>query len=527
LNKDTAFSERERNEFGLRGLLPPKVDSIEEQVTRVLENYHAKPNDLEKYIYLSALHDRNETLFYRVLIDDIEEMMPIVYTPTVGKACQLYGHLFRRARGMFLSALDRGSINNILQNWKNDEVQVIVVTDGERILGLGDLGANGMGIPVGKLTLYTACGGVDPAHTLPVMLDVGTNNEELLNDPLYLGIRRHRLRGGNYDEIVEEFVTAAVKRWPEVLMQFEDFANINSFRLLEKYRGQFCMFNDDIQGTAAVVLAGLYSALRITGGKMADQRMLFLGAGSAGIGIAELIVSAMREDGLSEEEARTRCWFVDSHGLVVKSRDDLQEHKLHFAQDVEPIPDFVSAIKKFKPTAIIGASGRFGSFTQEMVEEMARINDRPIVFALSNPTSQAECTAAQAYGWSDRRAIFASGSPFDPVVYKDQTMVPGQGNNAYIFPGVGLGVIACGAKRVTDEMLAAAAKALAHEVSQVDLDTGCVYPPLARIRETSCVIAASVADVAYQQGHATVPEPENLIAFMREEMFEPEYRRYV
>jgi malate dehydrogenase (oxaloacetate-decarboxylating)(NADP+) len=527
LNKDTAFTERERNEFGLRGLLPPKVDSIEEQVTRALENYNVKPNDLEKYIYLSGLHDRNETLFYRVLIDNIEEMMPIVYTPTVGEACQLYGHLFRRARGMFISALDKGSMHDILQNRKSDDVRVIVVTDGERILGLGDLGANGMGIPIGKLTLYTACGGIDPAYTLPVMLDVGTNNDDLLNDPLYLGIRRHRLRRDEYDEIVEEFVTAAVKRWPEVLIQFEDFANVNSFRLLEKYRDHFCAFNDDIQGTAAVTLAGLYSAIRITGRPMADQRVLFLGAGSAGIGIGDLIVSAMKDDGLSEEEARTRCWYVDSRGLVVKSRDDLQNHKLRFAQDVEPVPDFVSAIRKFEPTAIIGVSGRFGSFTQEMIEEMARINDRPIVFALSNPTSQAECTAAQAYGWSKRKAIFASGSPFAPVVYKDQTMIPGQGNNAYIFPGVGLGVISCGATRVTDEMLAAAAKALAHEVSQVDLDTGCVYPPLVRIRETSCVIAAAVAEVAYQQGLATVPEPENLLAFMSEEMFEPEYRRYV
>jgi malate dehydrogenase (oxaloacetate-decarboxylating)(NADP+) len=527
LNKDTAFTERERIELGLRGLLPAKVDTMKEQVMRSMENYRAKPDDLEKYIYLAALQDRNETLFYRVLIENIVEMMPIVYTPTVGRACQLYGHLFRRTRGMFLSALDRGSMYDVLRNWKNDDVRVIVVTDGERILGLGDLGANGMGIPVGKLTLYSACAGVNPAYTMPVMLDVGTNNQELLDDPLYLGIRRQRLRGGEYDEIVEEFVAAAVERWPGVLIQFEDFANVNSFRLLKRYRDRVCMFNDDIQGTAAVTLAGLYSAMRITGGTLADQRILFLGAGSAGIGIGDLIVSAMVEAGLSEQDARARCWFIDSLGLVIKARMDLQEHKLRFAHDIEPIPDFLSAIRAFRPTAIVGVSGRPGSFTEEMVKEMSSINDRPIVFALSNPTSRAECTAEQAYVWSGGRAIFASGSPFDPVSAGGRTIVPGQGNNAYIFPGVGLGVIASGARRVTDEMLSAAARTLAHEVSQQDLDTGCVYPPLAKIREISCLIATAVAEIAYAQGIATVPMPENLLAFVREEMFEPEYRRYV
>jgi len=453
--------------------------------------------------------------------------MPIVYTPTVGKACQMYGHLFRRARGMFVSALDKGSISDVLRNWNNDDVRVIVVTDGERILGLGDLGANGMGIPVGKLTLYSACAGVDPACTLPIMLDVGTNNRELLDDPMYLGIRRQRCSGKEYDDIVEEFVTTAVERWPGVLIQFEDFANVNSFRLLERYRRRICTFNDDIQGTAAVTLAGLYSAARITGGGITDQRVLFLGAGSAGIGIGELIVSAMKKDGLSDDEARGRCWFVDSKGLVVNNRTDLQEHKLRFAHDVDPLPDFLSAMREFRPTAIIGVSGRAGSFTPEIVKEMSTINEQPIVFALSNPTSRAECTAEQAYEWSGGRAIFASGSPFDPVEVGGRTIVPGQGNNAYIFPGVGLGVIATGARHVTDEMLAAAAKTLAQEVSQEDLDAGSVYPPLGKIRETSCKIAASVAEVAYRQDLASVPMPENLFAFMREEMFEPEYRRYV
>ena len=527
LNKDTAFTDRERNELGLRGLLPAKVDTMAEQIMRSLENYHDKPDDLEKYIYLAALHDRNETLFYRLLIDHIEEMMPIVYTPTVGKACQLYGHLFRRARGMFVSTLDKGSIHELIQNWDNDDVRAIVVTDGERILGLGDLGANGMGIPVGKLALYSACAGVDPATTLPVMLDVGTNNKQLLDDPLYLGIRRERLRGEEYDELVEEFVTVAIKRWPQVLIQFEDFANVNSFRLLDRYRDRICTFNDDIQGTAAVALAGLYSALRITGSSMADQRILFFGAGSAGIGIGTLVASAMVEAGLGEDAAQSRCWFVDSRGLVVTSRTDLTEGKRLFAQETTPIADLLSTVRAYRPTVIVGVSGQAGTFSREIIEEMTKHNDRPVVFALSNPTSRAECTAEQAYRWSDGRAIFASGSPFDPVDVDGRTLVPGQGNNAYIFPGLGLGIISCGLRHVTDEMLTAAAKTLAGQVTADRLETGCVYPPLASIREISARIAAAVAEVGYGQGLASVPEPENLLAFMKEEMYQPDYQRYV
>jgi malate dehydrogenase (oxaloacetate-decarboxylating)(NADP+) len=418
-------------------------------------------------------------------------------------------------------------MRKILENWPTDDVRVIVVTDGERILGLGDLGANGMGIPVGKLILYSACAGIDPASTLPITLDVGTNNEELLDDPLYIGIRRRRYRGEEYDDIVEEFIRAATDRFPEALIQFEDFANINSFRLLEKYRNQICAFNDDIQGTAAVALAGLYSALRITGSRLQDQRILFLGAGGAGIGIGDLFVSGMVEEGLSREQARLRCWFVDSGGLVVKARENLQPHKLHFAHDIEPVPDFLSAIEKMKPTAIVGVSSQRGSFTREMIEAMARLNERPIIFALSNPTSKAECTAEQAYQWTQGRAIFASGSPFDPVAIDGKTHVPGQGNNAYIFPGLGLGAISCGAKHVTDEMFAAAAETLAHEVSGADLDKGCVYPSLTRIREVSAVIAAAVAEVAYSKGLATKPEPENLLAYMQAQMYTPVYKRYV
>jgi malate dehydrogenase (oxaloacetate-decarboxylating)(NADP+) len=525
-NKGTAFTEHERIALHLRGLLPPHVSTIEEQVARAMENYRRKTTELEKFIYLVALQDRNETLFYRVLLDHMEEMMPIVYTPTVGKACQLYGHIFRRPHGMFLSALDQGDMYDVLGNWENDDVRVIVVTDGERILGLGDLGANGMGIPVGKLTLYSACAGVNPACTLPITLDVGTNNESLLSDPLYLGIRRRRARGEEYDALVEELVEAATRRWPGVLIQFEDFANANSFRLLEKYRHRICTFNDDIQGTAAVTLSGIFSALRITGGSILDQKVLFLGAGSAGVGIARLLTKALTDAGLPKEDAKLRAWFVDSSGLVVKSRRDLQPHKLEFAHEAEPIPDLLGAIRKIRPTVIIGASGRAGSFTREMIQEMAKINERPVVFALSNPTSQAECTAQQAYEWSDGRAVYASGSPFPPVRYAGRTIVPGQGNNAYIFPGVGLGIIASGARHVTDEMLLAAAHTLTHDVSDDDLAIGCIFPPLSRIRETSLQIATAVAAVAYEQGLATVPEPEDLREFVSETVYEPVYSRF-
>ncbi len=527
LNKGTAFTEEERDALGLRGLLPPHVHTQDEQVMRVMENFRRKPTDLERYIHMMALQSRNQTLFYRVVMDNIEQMMPIIYTPTVGQACQEYGHIFRRPRGVFVSAQDRGRVIRLLRNWPSAEVCIIVVTDGERILGLGDLGANGMGIPVGKLALYTACAGVDPALCLPVTLDVGTDNEALLHDPLYIGIKQRRLRGEAYDELVEEFIAAALEVFPGVLIQFEDFANVNAFRLLQKYRDRICTFNDDIQGTGGVVLAGLYSALRITGGQLKDQRILFLGAGEAGIGIAGLIVSAMVAEGLTEEEARERCWFVDSKGLVVQSRDDLAEHKLPYAHDHAFLPDFPSAVQALRPAAIIGVSGKPGTFTQPVLEAMARINARPIVFALSNPTSKAECTAREAYTWTEGRAIFASGSPFDPVTLYGRTYVSGQGNNAYVFPGVGLGAILCGARLVTDEMFFASARALAHEVSEADLEQGRIYPPLARIREVSAVIACATAEVAYERGLATRPRPEDLLAYVKSRMYEPKYRSYV
>jgi malate dehydrogenase (oxaloacetate-decarboxylating)(NADP+) len=453
-------------------------------------------------------------------------MMPIIYTPTVGKACQQYAHIFRRPRGLYISAEDRGQIASILENWPHDDVRVVVVTDGERILGLGDLGANGMGIPVGKLSLYTACAGVPPSQTMPITLDVGTNNESLLQDPLYIGLSQHRLRGQAYDELVEEMVTAITARYPQVLIQFEDFATENAFGLLDRYREQICTFNDDIQGTAAVSLAGLYSALRLTGGRLKEQRLLFLGAGEAGIGIANLVVSAMMEEGLTEAEARRRCWFVDSKGLVVQSRSDLSTYKRTFAHDHEFLPDLLTAVETLKPTALIGACGRPNMFTQPILEMMVELNERPIIFSLSNPTSQSECTAEEAYRWTDGRAIFASGSPFDPVKLNGQYFVPAQGNNAYIFPGIGLGVLVSGARLVTDEMFMAAAKALALEVSTGDLELGCIMPPLARIRHVSAALAAAVAEVAYRRDLATTPEPDDLLSAVRDSMYQPEYQPY-
>ena len=527
LNKGTAFTEEERDVLGIRGLLPPHVHTQEEQVMRVLENFRRKPTDLERYIYIIGLQSRNETLFYRVLIDNLEEMMPIVYTPTVGQACQEYGHIFRCQRGIFISVNDRGRMTQLLRNWPNNDVSIIVVTDGERILGLGDLGADGMGIPVGKLSLYTACAGIHPMQCLPVTLDVGTNNESLLNDPLYIGLKQRRLRGQEYDDFINEFIMAVYEVFPHTLLQFEDFSNINAFRLLKKNRGRICTFNDDIQGTGAVALGGLYSSLRITGGELKDHKFLFLGAGEAGIGIANLIVSAMVDEGLSEDEARTRCWFVDSKGLVVKSRSDLAEHKLAYAQDHESLPDFLSAVETLKPTAIIGVSGMPGMFNQQVLETMAANNERPIIYALSNPTSKSECTAEEAYTSTGGRAIFASGSPFGPVTFEGKTLVPGQGNNAYIFPGVGLGVIISGARHVTNEMFLAAARALANEVSEEDLAKGRIYPSLMRIREVSAVIAAAVAEVAYNTDLAMKPKPHDLLSYIKSQMYEPDYRSFV
>ncbi len=526
LNKGTGFTEAERDALHLRGLLPPKVTTQEEQEARVLENFRQKASPIEKYIYLISLQDRNEHLFYRTVMEHVEEMMPIIYTPTVGEACVKFGHIFRRPRGLYITANDRGRVKQILRHWPHTGIGIIVVTDGERILGLGDLGANGMGIPVGKLSLYTACAGVDPALCLPITIDVGTNREEIRNDPLYLGLPHQRTRGESYAALLEEFVLAVQEVFPGAIIQFEDFATENAIQLLARYRNRVCCFNDDIQGTAAVTLAGLLSAARITGQPITAQKVLFLGAGSAATGIADLIVSAKVREGVPESEARTHCWFVDSKGLVVQGRADLADYKKAYAHDHPPAANLLEAVESLKPTAIVGVSAQPRTFTEPVVRAMARINARPIIFPLSNPTSKSECTAEEAYGWSGGTAVFASGSPFDEVTLAGRTFVPGQGNNAYIFPGVGLGVILAKATRVTDTMFYAAARTLASGVSQASLDRGMLYPRLREIRRVSADIATAVAEVAYEEGLATAPRPADLRAAVLKSMYDASYPAY-
>ncbi|MCL2458282.1 MAG: NAD-dependent malic enzyme [Desulfobulbus sp.] len=527
LSKGSAFTRGEREALGLAGLLPPRVHTLDEQVRRILENLRKQSTDIERYVYLLALQDRNRTLFYRVLLDNIEELMPIVYTPTVGQVCFQFGHIFRRPSGIYITARDRGRIAELLGNWPNKDVQVIVITDGERILGMGDLGADGMGVPMGKLALYTVCAGIHPSLTLPVTLDMGTDNARLLNDPLYIGLQHPRIRGDLYDEMIEEFILAVQQVFPGCIIQFEDFANRNASRLIQQYRDQICCFNDDIQGTAAVTMAAIFSALRITGGALKDQRFLFLGAGEAALDTGELLVLALVAEGLSPKEARRCCWYFDSKGLVVKGRADLSGHKRLYAHDHSPVADFHEAVQALGPQAIIGVSGQPRQFTPEILETMARINDRPIIFSLSNPTSKFECTAEEAYTWTSGQAIFASGTPFAPVVTQGRTFYPSQGNNVYIFPGVGLGVMASGAAQVTDEMFLAAARAVSRNVSEEDLQNGRVYPPLSRIRQVSLDVAAAVAEQAYAGGLATKPLPGDLVEFIRGLMFEPVYRSYI
>jgi malate dehydrogenase (oxaloacetate-decarboxylating)(NADP+) len=525
LNKGTAFTREERRALGLDGLLPPSVHTLEQQVAQVMADFRQKSSDLERYLYLAGLEDRNETLFYRTLSDHLEEMMPIVYTPTVGDACLSWSDVFRRPRGLYISLEDRGNIVNMLRNWPHP-VRVIVVTDGERILGLGDLGVGGMGIPIGKLALYAACAGIHPRLCLPVMLDVGTENPEHLQDPLYLGLRQHRLRGPEYDEFVAEFINGVEQVMPKTLIQFEDFGNLNAFRLLEQWRERVCTFNDDIQGTAAVTLAGLLSALRITGKPLRQQRILFLGAGEAGVGIGDLISSAIAEEGMPLKEARQHCWFVDTQGLIVASRSGLAEHKRRYAHESPPCSTFLEAIERLQPTVLIGVSTMPGSFNQAVIEKMSQLNDRPILFALSNPTSKAECKAEEAYRWSGGKAIFSSGSPFAPCLWEGRRLVPGQGNNAYIFPGVGLGVTACEARHVSDKMFSEAARVLASCVSDEDLEVSRVYPSLSLIRPVSEKIAVAVARVAFQEGLAGIPEPASLEGLVRSTLWQPVYANY-
>ncbi|MFT5288870.1 MAG: malate dehydrogenase (oxaloacetate-decarboxylating)(NADP+) [Planctomycetota bacterium] len=506
-SKSTAFTREEREQFGLRGLLPHKVSALADQCERVMENLRRKHSDIERYILLLALLDRNETLFFRVVIENIEEIMPLIYTPTVGQACKEFAHIFRRPRGFYITPDDRGQIRSLLDNWPSEDVRVVVVTDGQRILGLGDLGANGMGIPIGKLSLYTACGGIPPGQCLPVMFDVGTNNEELLADPLYLGYPHKRLDGPPYLELMDEFIEALQDRYPGVLVQFEDFLTPNAYGLLGRYRDQVLCFNDDIQGTAAVALAGVLASSRITGTPFRDLRIMFLGAGSAATGIGDLMTAAFRSEGFDEREALNRLWFVDKDGLVVASRDDLMPHNLPYAHEHEPL-GFLEAIEAIRPHVLIGATGVPGTFDERVVSAMAKLNPRPVIFALSNPTSQAECTAEQAYAWSDGRALFASGSPFDQVVHGGERFRPAQGNNAYVFPGIGLGAVVAEGKSLPDDAFLTAARALADCVSAEDLKEGALYPRLRSIRKISVAIATAVAKCMHESGHAGAVEAE-------------------
>lgn len=523
MNRGSSFTEAERPAYGLEGLLPPVAVTLELQVARILAELSNLDNDLQKYLLLSDLQARNETLFYAVLMSDPARFMPLVYTPTVGEACQKFDHIFRAARGVYVPITARGRIKELLGNWPEKDVRFIVVTDGERILGLGDLGVGGMGIPIGKLSLYTACAGVPPQYCLPVTLDVGTNNQDLLDDPLYLGLRQNRVRGEEYTAFIDEFVEAVQTLYPKCCLQWEDFANINAVPILARYRDKVCTYNDDIQGTAAVALAGIYGALRLSGQKLADQRFLFLGAGSAATGIAELISQAMALEGVDIDEARARNALFDVNGLQVTSRTDLADFQKPFAQDHAPVSTFVDAVKALRPTGIIGVSTVPKLFNQQVIEAMAEINERPIIFPYSNPTSRSECTAEEAYRWSQGRAIFASGSPFPPVEIGDKTFVPGQGNNVYIFPALGMAVYATEATRVTDAMFIVAAKAVAEQVTDQSLATGLIYPPQSQILAASLHVATRVAEYIFDHGLARVDRPNDVADLIRSRTYQPVY----
>ena len=523
LNKGTAFTEEERRKYRLEGLLPPAVTNIELQAARRHTEIANLDDDLQKYLVLSDLQTRNETLFYAVLMSDPATYMPLVYTPTVGEACQKFGHIFREARGIFLPISARGRIRGILSNWPEKDVRFIVVTDGERILGLGDLGVGGMGIPIGKLALYTACAGVPPQYCLPVVLDVGTNNQALLDDPLYQGLRHNRVRGEEYMSFVDEFVAAVQSLYPKCCIQWEDFANINAVPILERFRDKICTYNDDIQGTAGIALAGIFAALRITGQKITDQRFLFLGGGSAGTGIAELISQAMALEGMDIAEARRRNALFDINGLLVNSRTDLTDFQKPFARDRSPVSTFVEAVRALRPTGIIGVSAVPKLFSREVIEAMSEINVRPIIFPYSNPTSRSECTAEEAYRWSGGRAVFASGSPFPPVEFAGRRFVPGQGNNVYILPAMGMAVFATEATRVTEDMFLVAAKAVAEQVTEENLSTGLIYPPQSRILDASLHVAERVATYIFDKGLARVARPDDVGSLIRTRAYRPVY----
>ncbi|TLF49784.1 NAD-dependent malic enzyme [Halomonas urmiana] len=531
LNKGSAFTREERLEFNLIGLLPQNVETIEEQAERAYRQYSQCQNDLDKHIYLRAIQDDNETLYYRLVSEHLEEMLPIIYTPTVGKACEEFSNIYRNHRGLFIAYPDRDRMDDILRSATKDNVKVIVVTDGERILGLGDQGIGGMGIPIGKLALYTACGGISPAYTLPIMLDVGTNNQALLDDPMYMGWRHRRVSQEEYDAFMAEFIAAVKRRWPGVLLQFEDFAQANALPLLDRYRDELCCFNDDVQGTASVVVGTLMAACQARDEGIGRQRVVFVGAGSAGCGIAEQVVVAMQAEGLTEKEARSRIYMVDREGLVTNEQAWLRDFQERLAHDPALVAEWdgqslLEVVRRIEPTVLIGVCGMPGIFTEEVVRAMHANCEMPLIMPLSNPTSRAEAVPEDVIRWTDGQALVATGSPFPPVEYEGRSIPIAQCNNAYIFPGIGLGVVAAGAKRVTDAMLMASSRALAREAPLVKEGKGALLPPLSKIRELSTAIAFDVAAQAQGEGVALKTNGIKLRQAIERNSWMPEYRRY-
>ncbi len=523
LNKSTAFTEEEKQTLGITGLVPDVTETEELQLSRVMMQLGHKTTDLDRYIYLVNLLDHNETLFYRTVMSDPARFLPIVYDPTIGEACLKFGHIYRQPRGMYLSMTRRGKVKEVLKNWPEKDVRFICVTDGGRILGLGDLGANGAGIPIGKLELYTACAGVPPQYLLPMYLDAGTNNEQYLRDPLYLGLRRTRPKTEELYSFVDEFVEAVQAVFPKCCIHFEDWTGSDAVHLLERYRDKYCVYNDDVQGTAGIVLAGMINAVKMKGAKLSGEKYLFLGAGSAGIGLANLLCSALTEEGLTLEQARSRVYMFDVNGLLETTRKDLFDFQKPYAHKHEPTRDFVAAIESIKPTTIIGVSTVGGAFTKDVVEAVSRINERPVILALSNPTEHAECTPEQAYTWSKGKAIYAAGVQFEPVHLDGRIFLPGQANNFYIFPAIGMAVFATQASRVTDQMFIEAAKAVADQVPDNLLKQGLLYPLQSNILETEIQTAARVAKLVFDSGLARVKRPEDLIAFIRSQVYKPVY----